>query len=344
MDKQTNRILSYDIIRIFAILAVVMLHSSAQYVMYYLPGDSEFLFGNIFDSFSRIAVPFFIFLSGSFMLDENREVTNLKIKNKVLKLFFILIIWSAFYAICFSKNFVKGFFYGHYHLWYLYFIIGLYLITPILRLFVNIKNKKYIYYFIILAVIFHFLPATLDGIFTHHKEIGKFTNNFRMDFVGSLVVYYLLGWLIKYDFTKLKKYTKYFATAAIITAITIAALVQIKTTGKYKTYGILYSSDGFLVLMYSVCAFIALKSFAEKFDNCKNDLIKNLIIKLSSLTFGVYLVHAAWLQLCQNYIKSHHFSNAGLEILFCFVLTVPLSFLTSFLLSKIKYLKELIKI
>lgn len=44
---------------------------------------------------------------------------------------------------------------GHYHLWFVYLIIGLYLIVPLLRLWVNDTNKKYVEYFIILSIILH---------------------------------------------------------------------------------------------------------------------------------------------------------------------------------------------
>lgn len=35
---------------------------------------------------------------------------------------------------------------GHFHLWFIYIIIGLYLILPLLRLWVKDENKKYIEY------------------------------------------------------------------------------------------------------------------------------------------------------------------------------------------------------
>ena len=144
-NKKINaRDFEFDCLRIIAILAVIMIHCSAPYVIDFPRDSFNFVIGNIFDSVARIGVPFFVIISGYFMLNENKELSILKIKSKILKLFMILGFWSLFYALVYHfKNFLNAFIYGHYHLWFLYMLIGLYLITPILRLFVKKEKPQH---------------------------------------------------------------------------------------------------------------------------------------------------------------------------------------------------------
>ena len=79
MKKLAQREIEFDILRILAILSVIMIHVSAPYVINYQPNSLQFTVGNILDSISRIGVPFFVLISGTFMLDENKELTINKI-------------------------------------------------------------------------------------------------------------------------------------------------------------------------------------------------------------------------------------------------------------------------
>lgn len=54
--KLSKRIISYDIIRIIAVLAVVMIHSSADFVDSYPKDSINSVLGNVFDSVSRIGL------------------------------------------------------------------------------------------------------------------------------------------------------------------------------------------------------------------------------------------------------------------------------------------------
>ena len=102
MNKLARREIEFDILRILAILAVIMIHVSAPFVINYQPNSLQFTVGNIFDSISRIGVPFFVLISGTFMLDENKELSINKLSKKILKLLTILIVWSAFYALVYN--------------------------------------------------------------------------------------------------------------------------------------------------------------------------------------------------------------------------------------------------
>ena len=84
----------------------------------------------------------------------------------------LLVFWSLIYGLFYHAiggvgvwDYILNFSGTLYpHIWYMYMIIGLYLITPVLRLFVKRENSKYILYFIILSVCANYVPAFM-GLF-----------------------------------------------------------------------------------------------------------------------------------------------------------------------------------
>ena len=82
MNKLAPREIEYDILRIIAILGVIMIHVSGIYVINYQPNAIQFTIGNILDSISRFGVPFFVLISGTFMLDNGKELSINKLSKK----------------------------------------------------------------------------------------------------------------------------------------------------------------------------------------------------------------------------------------------------------------------
>ena len=348
-NKTQKRNFSCDVIRFMAIIAVVMLHCGADLVIKFHPPSQLFTVGNFFDSISRFGVPIFLMLSGFFMLDEDREIPIEKFVYKIKHLFFILIAWSTFYALVYHFNkFFYFFFFGHFHLWYLYTIIGLYAITPILRLFVNIKNKSYIYYFLILTIIFNFAPPFIDFIFHHTELLKKFMRMFQINMVTGLIGYYLLGWILNKDWAAINKYKNFLYLLGIISVVGIFLGTELYTSHYSNTYKILYENSNLPVFLYSISLFVLIKNIVTKRENKIPNNVKTFISKLAQLSFGVYLIHPSFLELTRSIIKHHlTFSNNQYPFLYIsleFFMTITMSFIAVYILSKIKYLNKLIKI
>ena len=131
-----KRIYSYDIIRIVATAAVVMVHVAAPFITRSPIGSDAFISSNTFGALSRLGVQMFVMLSGALILNEAREY-NLRVMLKsIFKLLLLLAVWSAFYVVvlplCMGEKLILhdaiiAFFAGQYHLWYLFMLIGLHL-------------------------------------------------------------------------------------------------------------------------------------------------------------------------------------------------------------------------
>ena len=173
----SNRIYYLDVLRVIACMAVVVIHASAPYAKQGV-SLSNFWVGDILEGPARIAVPLFVMISGALMLDERHAFGREKLIRHVKKLTLFFIFWSIVYTFVFKvimpimiheqiniTGVIGHFILGHYHLWYIYLIVGLYLITPLLRLWVKRENRRNVEYFLILALIFTIVLPQIANIY-----------------------------------------------------------------------------------------------------------------------------------------------------------------------------------
>lgn len=348
-EKSTNeRVLSLDIARILAVSAVIMTHISAIFVT----GSrtiSGFTLGNIFDSISRVGVPLFVMVSGALMLDENKDVSVRKLFGKNIKnIVFLLIVWSAVYAVVYSaipplmkgeafpvKDVVRSFINGHYHMWYLYMAIGLYLITPFLRTFVCRANKNMVLLFIGISLPVQFTMPVIQGLSLIWEPAGylsAFADRFYLDFFCGFTTYYLTGWYIAhigFD-QKWKKWGTCIAGAVSV----LVTILYVQFTGDYKNG---YSNMNIFIFIYAAGVFCLI----NQLQNISRGKAKNVIILLSKLSFGVYILHP---MILTAFNKAVSYNGAPLLYIMggfwsvCFV-----SFICCYIVSRLPVVKKIIR-
>lgn len=359
-----QRIFSYDIIRITAMLCVIMIHISAHYVTTYTTDMesinlSNFTVGNFFDSLSRIAVPMFVMLSGSLILNENKNYTIQKMIQKSARVGVILYSWSLFYAIFLVigrlvldkstsiTEFISQFINGEYHLWYLFMAIGLYLITPVLKKIVKKENIKIVKYFIVLSIFFQFFTPILDLLLNHY--IGNYIEKYNLAqkyfhkfyiFTGY-TTYYVLGWFITNEPLSKKQSNLLYALGILGFIITFLG-VQYFTPKISMAYEVFYSNLSINILLYSVAAFHFLYSHINK----ASMKLKNHIKTISDLSFGVYLIHVFFLISISKIFSLLNITiiNATMDITIRFVMTSVLSILSIYILKCIPMLRKLVEL
>jgi len=115
-----------------------------------------------YDSIARSAVPLFVMLTGALLLQPNKvdEPLGVFFKKRWNRIGINVIFWGAiFFAWDFLVrgqslsvvSILQGVFAGPYvHFWYVYILIGLYLITPLLRVVVAHADWRIIRYFLII--------------------------------------------------------------------------------------------------------------------------------------------------------------------------------------------------
>ena len=118
-----KRIVWLDLLRIFSIFFVIMIHVTS--INWYTETPSSFDFNvlNFYNGISRFCVPVFVMLSGALLLSKKNIDIKTFYKKNILRLIIALIFWGLFYALLttiFSNKsffeFIKNFNEIHYHL------------------------------------------------------------------------------------------------------------------------------------------------------------------------------------------------------------------------------------
>lgn len=162
--KNKERMGSLDFIRASAIFMVITLHASSG-VLYQIESVSTGVWNahNLIDSFVRVCVPLFFMVSGYLLLAPatNSDHSPLpEVGRRILKILVPLLAWSFGY--CFyiaymtgeplsftlTINSLRSIFQGAvvYHLWFLYELLIIYLLIPVLRPLVRESDAPAIYF------------------------------------------------------------------------------------------------------------------------------------------------------------------------------------------------------
>jgi surface polysaccharide O-acyltransferase-like enzyme len=295
-------------------------------------------------------VPVFLLISGSLLLDEKKEVIPKKIFSKIKNILFLLIFWSILYSGIFNiilpfllhrpislKSFILDFLNGHYHMWYLFVIIGLYLITPYLRSFTSRKNKDLVLAFINISLLMQFMIPALEALEPYYSYTSFFItyiDKFYLQFFCGYTAYYLAGWyLLHIGISRKRNELILYVVGLVSLAITI---LWVQVT---KDYSNAYSNLNIFIFFYSTAAFYFIKNLKFSGQN-----FIAFITTVSKLSFGMYIIHPLLLEIgIMQRVSSNIISSAFINIILTWFVTFAASLLICIILSKIKGIKKLIR-
>lgn len=190
-----------DRLRNIATVMVIAIHVAAPIA--HAPNDvhsSWWWIGNFWNSLSRPGVPLFVMLSGFLLLGKDYPLP-IFLKRRFTRVLIPALFWMIVYLVYgFLANGkpasilegLRDIIVGpvHYHLWFIYLIIGLYLVYPILRPWVKSAREQDFMYFFIMCIIgtwgYKILALFFNLPLGVHFEL--FTNN-----AGHFVLGYYLG-------------------------------------------------------------------------------------------------------------------------------------------------------
>ena len=315
--KKSKRIYWADCARIFSMLAIVFLHSAGHSCEQNLRSkkNESWKIICIYNCITRFGVPMFVLLSGTFILDPSKKFSFKKLfGHNIFRLATAYIFWSAVNAIVHiyvfedkkPGEFLKLFIVGEEYLWFIYMIVGCYLISPFLRLFSD--DIVLARYFLGLCVLWGSVLPTLNNIFhvlnmkavqdVLNLWIGRWHYHFTLEFVGYFVAgYHLVKHVnIRSVLTRIILYVIAIIDVIIICYFTIYAEENNKA----------YSKDfrdtfTFPIALYAVILFIFFKHEIGRIQFSSRSIA--IINKLSGLTFGVYLSHMVIKSILSNALK-----------------------------------------
>ena len=343
-----------DILRIIACFSVIVLHASGEgFNNHFGSRTIEWQVCNIYNSVVRFCVPIFVMLSGMFMLNPEREYNIKKIyRVKICKIVIAYLFWAILYTLVFlleaiSKGtkanvygwlfaIARGILNGHYHLWFLFMICGLYIIVPFLRMIV--KNEKIMLYFLLLSFVFVFCVNMIKLNPLLNEIISLPIRRLDISMVSGYSGYYILGYYLSRKKLSIKKryYVYLGGIMGVIATIVINGYLgyRLEVRGQWMFNYLLPN-----ILLMSISIFVFFK-YHSPWQTCSKMYINGVISLLSRCSFGIYLVHAFFLERMECLGLPHFFLPPIISIPITAAVVFMLSFATTYLLSRIPFISK----
>lgn len=179
-QAQTNRVVFLDYLRVIACFMVMVVHSTEPY---YLGGEGSLitsyengLWAALFDCLVRCCVPLFV-IASSYLLFPVKDTTGVFFKKRATRILIPFVVWSIFYAFYWGepvsnlKDLLLNFNYAAGHLWFMYMLLGLYLIMPLLSPWAEKVGKKELSIYLGIWLFTTIIPFIRDWVSTEPLAI-----------------------------------------------------------------------------------------------------------------------------------------------------------------------------
>jgi surface polysaccharide O-acyltransferase-like enzyme len=226
------------------------------------------------------------------------------------------------------------------HLWFLYLLVGLYLFTPILKIFVRNAKEKDLKYFLILFGIFGICIPFYNEINPQiNTLLPNFPNSiaFSVSAVSGYIGYYVAGYYFSIHI--LKKSTKigiYIIGGISILCIIIGTSIISLHQGDYNK--VLCDHFGPLFLFISFAVFVLFQDIFNKLSLSQKTI--DIITHLSNCSFGIYLSHWIIFQIFHAIGIDRTLFNPLLSVPCMAIAIMICSYIVTIVVKKIPILKE----
>ena len=299
--------MAIDIIRIFAFVFIVFLHTLNRQF-----GVDVWMGGYAIIS---IGVNLFIMISGYLLLDKTEEAIVF-FKKRILNILPLFLVFNIIY-IYFGKipiiPVLKGKAISASHFWYIYMILGLYLLTPWLQKVLKYAEKETLF------VVFLWFLCNILNPYLRYFNLAEipFSNFPLTGFIG----YYILGYFVKKYDNKVKR-TSFILIIVIYALGFLISFFSTKyvlaVTGKRVSDFFDKNSLGTFIMTLSFFVFWC------KFNFSKRDRIIKIV---AESTYFAFLVHL---------IVLHFVIKISDEMIFKSVMTIGISIILGILYNLFK--------
>lgn len=283
-----------DVARTVAILAVVVLHVSASVVTLSALGSASWWVGNVYDALVRWCVPVFVMVSGALLLDPRKaEGVAEFYRKRAARVALPLAFWSAIYilwnhrgalselrAVDALHSVLRG--WPHYHLWFLYMILCLYLFVPFLRTVVAHTQRRDLWWLAALMFV-------LSGVNEFSRVFSGNAAGLFINWFLPYLPYFLCGYLLQTE-TRNVASAGLWAVFLLSVAATAGGCYWLGRTQGLERGMYFYGYLSVTVVPMSLSAMLLLKKCAVSAAAAR------AAQRVAQLTLGAYLVHPLLLE------------------------------------------------
>lgn len=332
---------NYECIRALAVITVIFLHTFNSAVIQ---------FGEAYDNSTAYlairnlgwwAVPCFLMLTGSLLLKSGKEIPIERLYKKYIpRILLSLLLFGTCFAwmeILFNEKSITiwqlfkallAVFTGNTwaHLWYLYCLIGLYVLMPMYKLISDHASDGQLKYILFILLIFNSLfklgaaTGIKPGFYDHIETIYPF--------------WLLMGVAFNRGFFKWSR-----RRCLLILLCSSAMLVGLTVLAAYVSelrLNVLFGYDFIIVVVQSVAMFGYINSL-----NLGNR-IKKIVLEVGEKSYGMYLVHMVFINFTYKFFKFDPIRYGVIGGVLLASVTVVLSYVVALVLYRMPVFKRIL--
>ena len=348
-DTKTGpeRLYWIDQLRVLACFAVVLLHVSGVAVVEAKFASIDWHIGNLLDSATRWSVPVFVLISGALLLNPARSIPPLEFyKQRITRLIIPTLGWTVLYLCLLTllsddgltvQERIEALLRGRFvHIWFLYMIFGLYLVTPFLQTYIGASTFKERNLLLVVLFIIATAASTLNAF------LEKTPQSLAITLFVPFTLYYVAGYqLLAFD---AKSISPVYLWGGVIVAILAVAggtylFVEYWDNTARGRWLYRYLSPPVIVMALGIFM-LALKNA----QNIKpaNSATRKIVESISAATLGIYLIHPLFLSFLDRFVFSVMDFSALISIPITTIIIFLLSYIAIYIISKLPFVKLLV--
>ena len=290
----------FEWLRLFAAAAVVLMHTAAKQWLAVGPTGRDWAVLTVWDSLVRWPVPIFVMITGALFLPRKTDLRQI-LRRYIPRTVAAFALWSGLCALyglsrgAGREQTILNFVTGHYHLWYLPFLCGVYLTIPFLQKIVTDEKLEgqLLALSLGLGIFFPWICDTLAALIPRlATPIRSIQNSLNYTFFLDLIGLLLLGhWLHRREISRKARGILY-ALGILGVAATAAAT---------------FWASGFLggqsALFFDMKAPNTLLTAVALFVFAKYNLktLPRPVALAAQCSFGIYLSHALVIDILNDF-------------------------------------------
>ena len=303
---EKEHIYYFDYLRIVAFISVIFMHAASMPLRYGI--NKNWYVTNFFTCLAFTAVPFFMMMSGYLLMSSEKTTDVSSLFKRLPRLVLPLIFWSlvAVMWILYAqdnlnlKSIVSAAIGAIHqpvmlHLWYMYTLIAIYVISPFLYAGLHgLKRSGHILLFslIVLVNVQYMLHIIIPVPF---NKLFEWDVLYKMQIFGGHLCTFFLGYYLGTCKKRVSNRLLLMLSAICLCVITVGTWYLTVHNGEFdQTFQV--QSEGFEVLLAS-CLFLYAKQNFNKTCSLLNRFVKPLAV----LSLPIYLIHNIILSIFGHY-------------------------------------------
>lgn len=331
-----SRIGYIDLLRVVACFLVVFTHSAMPVE------DSHNLWLASISLAGSPSSELFLALSGSIILPVKTDIVTFY-KRRFTKLVIPLVFWSVMILLLnlYAKKIsIKVFLFSLCNIlttpvtgvyWFIYVMIGLYLVAPVITPFLNNAHKRHLEFFLVLWGINLLIPY-YNLLFS--VEINYNGSHYWMlNYFGGFLGYWLLGYYLRRYPVSVSWNIRWITCIAVFIVYCLVLICLKQKSVDINPYidNLQIGSAVLVVIFYTLIQNMSVR-----------ESISNVITKIAKYTFGIYLIHIIVVRefVWHFFVQSQ--MNPFIETMIITIISIALCIIILKTISKIPYGRQVI--